>query len=202
MPKNIKHMTERTRLPVSPQVLETKAEFQTCEIAAAIVSDMIGKVSTVHKELSEKRFRKLEELLGKIVRTKDCQCTELKNVLRSFDLFQSALMPCLIREQYLLLPTILQKLTAESSGTAYSESYQGEIEDMIRTAGADHHRLQFLARQLVEDISVLIGKGPCHNIVRSFGALFDEFCEVLREQFSLEDAVLLPRCLSAIPKTI
>jgi iron-sulfur cluster repair protein YtfE (RIC family) len=191
LPKNIENLTDHTNSKDPTKFRHEIIDWEAQEIAAAFVSDLVTRVGSAHKELSEKRFRRLEELLDKIVRTSECHCEELKKVLRGFEKFQSALMPCLIWEQYLFLPTIGQKLAAESAGTVYSESYAGEIEDMIRTAGADHHQLQFLAQQLVKDIQVLTEKGHCPSVIRSFGALFDEFCETLRNQFALEDTVLL-----------
>lgn len=163
-------------------------------ISASNAYGVMAQIEATHRSIIQTQIRRLEALSDNIINASPCNCAELGKVIAGFEKFQSVLMPSMIREQCLLMPTVLEKIDAETSGIEYCESYRGELADLIRTTEADHHQLQSLCNQLRTDLNALISKGVCPNIVNSFASQFVNFADFLKLQFDLEDTFLRSCC--------
>ncbi|MBL0062375.1 MAG: hypothetical protein IPP40_13040 [bacterium] len=168
-----------------------ESEMSRRAISENIADKTVNRIEATHREISGKRLRELESLAKQVADSRKCQCPELDKVLERFESFRDALLPWLIREQYLLLPAVKQRLAARLSGLDYLESYQGEFADMVRTAEGDHNQLNMLASDLDRDMTVLAEKGFCSTTVRTFVEVLGGLVSCLAFQIQLEHAILL-----------
>lgn len=180
---------------------ETESQMRRTAVTESIASDALKKIEATHREISNKRIRELESLAQQIAESRMCECAELDRVMERFELLRSALLPCLIREQYVLLPAVKQRISAEQNGETYLEAYHGEFADMVRTAEGDHNHLKRLASELDREMLSLASKGFCSQKVKSFANVLEELMACLTTQFHLEDAILLPCFDDSPPKS-
>lgn len=153
---------------------------------------VITQVEEMQREISSRRIRELERLADRILVGEGSHCDELSQVLARFDEWRNALLPWLIREQYLLLPIIKQKMAAHAGGDS-EEAYVGEYADIARNAAADHNFLLMLSDELDRELAVLKGKESCPPSIARFSYAFGKFAEYLRAECHVEDNKLLPR---------
>ena len=168
-----------------------ESELSRRAISESVAGKTVNRIEATHREISGKRLRELDSLAKQVADSRKCQCPELDKVLERFEAFRDALLPWLIREQYLLLPAVKQRLAARLSGLDYLESYHGEFEDMVRTAEGDHNQLNMLATDLDRDMAVLAEKGFCSTTVRNFVEVLGGLVSCLAFQIQLEHAILL-----------
>lgn len=171
---------------------EAESEFRSRATTESVASRAVSQIEATHREISTKRIRELENLAQRIADSQKCECRELDRVMERFELLRSALLPWLIREQYLLLPAVKQRISAEKAGAAYTESYQGEFDDLVRTAEADHNHLHMLANDLDREVLSLANKGFCSQKVKSFAEVLEKLVSCMSAQFQLEESVLFP----------
>ena len=168
-----------------------ESEFSRWAISESIADKTVNRIEATHREISGKRLRELDSLAKQVADSRKCQCQELDKVLERFEAFRDALLPWLFREQYLLLPAVKERLAAKLSGLDYLEFYQGEFEDMVRTAEGDHNQLNMLATDLYRDMAILAEKGFCSTTVKNFVEVLGGLVSCLAFQIQLEHAILL-----------
>lgn len=186
------HFDESEPVEMDPLfVAVEESELSRRAISESVAGKTVNRIEATHREISGKRLRELDSLAKQVADSRKCQCPELDKVLERFEAFRDALLPWLIREQYLLLPAVKQRLAAKLSGLDYLESYHGEFEDMVRTAEGDHNQLNMLATDLDRDMAVLAEKGFCSTTVGYFVEVLGGLVSCLAFQIQLEHAILL-----------
>ncbi|MBK6764857.1 MAG: hypothetical protein IPG71_00725 [bacterium] len=157
---------------------------------ATVVKNLLDKMEDLHHEISRKYIRDLERLSIRITETRTCRCEALTSILERFAEFSTALRKWQIRDQYLLMPTVQQRLSAELAGTEYVEAYSGEFADLVRDAVMDHRDLCASAERLQLEMFALTGGTGCPELVTTFATRMTEFVRRLKLQFQLERMVL------------
>lgn len=160
------------------------------ELTGNITRNILAQIDLVHRELSRKHIRDLENLSARIIETRTCHCQSLTNILERFGEFRNALLTWQIRDQYLLMPTIRERVSAELAGTEFVEGYVGEFADLARQAETDHSDLRRLAEGLISEIENLKSLSTCPDLVVRFSAQIVDFVKYLKLQFRLEDSFL------------
>lgn len=162
------------------------------ELTGNITKNILAQIDLVHRELSRKHIRDLENLSARITETRTCHCQSLTNILERFGEFRNALLTWQIRDQYLLMPTLRERVSAELSGTIFVESYSGEFADLARQAETDHSDLCRLAEGLIHEIESLKSVSNCPALVVRFTSQIVDFVKYLKLQFRLEETFLRP----------
>lgn len=160
------------------------------ELTGDITKNILTQIDLVHRELSRKHIRDLENLSTRIIETRTCHCQPLTNILERFSEFRNALLTWQIRDQYLLMPTIRERVSAELAGTEFVEGYLGEFADLARQAETDHSDLCRLAEGLISEIENLKSLPTCPAMVVRFSEQIVDFVKYLKLQFRLEATFL------------
>lgn len=170
--------------------IERLATCTDAEQRARVIADVLLQIDALQEEMSRRHIRDLERLTVRITESRTCRCPSLTRLLDRFTAFSTALRTWQIRDRYLLMPTVRERLSAASDGRDYIEAYPGEFADLVREATMDQRDLCDAADRLHAEMLAVKDGSCCPELVAGFATRMEEFVRRLKLQFHLEQAVL------------